>query len=73
MTSVTASSAAVAARLPVPPPLTSSSGVTRETAPTTAARRERISRAEVRCIARIAKFRTRLRGVSSPTPAMWPS
>ena len=44
--SVTASSAVVPCRLPVPPPFTNSRSASSDTAATTAARRERISRAE---------------------------
>ena len=47
-------SAPVVCRLPVPPPLTSSTGATALTAATTAARRSAISAADARCIRRIA-------------------
>ncbi len=53
-TSVTAASAAVRSIEPVPPPLTKRSCATARTAATTSARRPASSRADIRCIVRIA-------------------
>ena len=55
---MTAGSAAVRSTLPVPPPLTNSSGATAETAATTAARRAASSRADTACIRRTARPRS---------------
>ena len=72
-TSVTASSAAVSSRLPVPPPLTIGSSANSRIAATIAARRSASSAAERRCMKRIAAPRRRRPGGRSPTPAIWPS
>ena len=70
---MTAASAAVRSIEPVPPPLTKRSGATARTAATTAARRPASSRADARCIARIATPISGRPGGRSPTPAMWAS
>ena len=70
---MTASSPEVVCRLPVPPPFTSSTGATAFTAATISARRSAISRADERCIRRIAGPWRGLPSGLSPTPAMWPS
>ena len=70
MSSVTAASAEVVCRLPVPPPFTSSIGATARTASTTAARRSAISRAERLLMKRITGRWRGLPSGRSPTPAM---
>ena len=73
MTSVTASSAPVVSRLPVPPPLTIGSSQNSPIAATIAARRSASSFAERFCMKRIAAPRRRWPGGRSGTPAIWPS